>query len=415
MSNKLLYKIGVSLRYLWQHGLEALSERFYLFNTQADIVSAKSQAPAPEADGRVMQFKLLPTESAQAEFGIVERKLARMEKPAWTAQENCACLICGGPIRQVVELTDASEEVRLALGWCPACDYLQYSRRPPTEWFADWYKNSFDSSADLEHNLEVRPFTRRYYKRLQPLFGNRKLKVLDLGAGYGEKTMAFQREGHQLFCIEPSQARADYLKSAGCEVICGVLGDPSVEAFMRTHGPFDMVFTYHVVEHVAGSIDIFEQLASHVVQGGYFYLAIPELYKEGAMNNIFTLEHLNNFSRTAAMRFLNRLGFSVQQHGDDRFQYYTNYCQYLVGRKVGEQPVAWEAANADAHRFPAYLYHQMRLDALANKAGTVRLAVFGHQPLDYAYSGFGGAAVEGPQGTFRIRFSHGQQPLFWAS
>lgn len=414
MASGVLNKFVVRAKYIWQHSIEAFSDRFYLYNTRAKFFPLKQEAVCGTNEEGVVQFNLIPTKAALCEFDIVKRKLERMDNPVWEPEENCSCLICAGKTIQVVELLGAEGCVRLALSWCPACDYVQYSRRPPKEWFADWYKNSFDSPADLERNLEVRPFTWRYYKRLRPLFGERKLKVLDLGAGYGEKSMAFRRDGHQLFCIEPSQARADYLKSQGCEVVCGALGDPKVEAFMSKHGPFDVVFTYHVIEHVAGGIELFEQLASHVVEGGYFYLAIPELYKEGAMNNIFTLEHLNSFSRIAAKRFLNRIGFSVIKDGDDIFQYYTNYCQYLVGRKVSVQPVAWEVANMNPNRYPDYLRQEIHLGKLSQNGGTVRLSVFGHQALDYAYTTNDKAQAAGDSKVL-IRFVHGDLPTFWAS
>lgn len=406
-------KLKIRVRYLWQHGLEALSSRFYLFNTK---VAFRNQAPEagkiPKA-GDALELHLQSTPESSAEFDIVKKKLGRMEHPAWRSEDNCDCLICGASVQPVIEIAGQADAGALRLGWCSACDYLQYSSRPPKEWFADWYKNSFDPAGNLQRNLEVRPFTWRYYKRLLPFIGNRKIKVLDFGAGYGEKTMAFRREGHELFCIEPSQSRADYLESQGCTVVCGALGDPRVEEFMQTHGPFDLVFTYHVIEHVAGGIDLFEQLVSHVQPGGLFYLAIPELYKEGLLNNIFTLEHLNSFSRTAAKRFLNRLGFELAKDSDDPFQYYTNYCQYLIGRKVGAQPVPWEAENGDSERFPRYLAEQLRLNEFSPNGGSVSLRVDGHQKLDYAYAG--GAAEPGQDAPRMVRFVHGDSPLFWAS
>jgi 2-polyprenyl-3-methyl-5-hydroxy-6-metoxy-1,4-benzoquinol methylase len=411
----LVHKLKTLARYLWQHGIEALSDRFYLFDTKAALRRQPVGRAITGAGSDAVEFHLIPTVESKAEFDIVRKKLGRMEHPEWTSEENSACLICGAPVTPAIEIAGQSESGSLKMGWCPACDYLQYSRRPHRQWFADWYKNSFDPAGNLEKNLETRPFTWRYYKRLLPFIGERKIKVLDFGAGYGEKTMAFRREGHELFCIEPSQARADYLRSEGCTVVCGALGDPSVEEFMKTHGPFDLVFTYHVIEHVAGGIDIFEQLASHVRPSGFFYLAIPELYKEGLLNNVFTLEHLNSFSRTAAKRFLNRLGFEVIKDADDIFQYYTNYCQYLVGRKTAGAAVEWEAANSDSEKFFRYMAQQLHLAEFAEDGGALRLGVYGHQPLDYAYTTEAVQRIKEAQGLPRIRFVHADNPLFWAS
>lgn len=413
----LLNKLKIYVRYLWQHGIEMLGSGNYLFNTRVEHSPAAQDIVLKHdgASGGTIDFQLIDTLESAREFNVVEQKFMRMDHPQWRCETNPDCLVCGAAVKPVIEVTGLPGTPSLELGWCPACDYLQYSSRPPKDWFADWYKNSFDPVGNLDQNLATRPFTQRYFKRLQPFIGDRKIRVLDLGAGYGEKTMAFQKAGHQLFCIEPSQARADYLKSVGCTVICGVLGDPEVDEFMQEHGPFDLVFTYHAIEHVAGRIEDFERLTQHLGDGGMFYLAIPELYKEGLMNNVFTLDHLNNFSRTAAIRFLNRLGFAVERAADDVFQYYTNYCQYLVGRKVSKTPVSWEAENVDPDRYLRYVRQQLDLDRLSPEGGVVRFTLFGHAPLTYSYGSDTLRAVRASSTLPRVRFRHAGRPLFWPS
>ena len=412
---ELLKKIGLFTNYLVRHGLEWLSDRNYLFRPRLIKLVRDT-----EAGGNLLpaccEIELCADEFAAQEFGVVTSKLGRMNKPDWQVESRSGCYICNGTLQPMVEVVDSlglEQNRRLELSWCPACDHVQYSQRPSVAWFKDWYMHSFDQKESLEENLATRPFTWRYYRRLAPLLTKPSAKVLDLGAGYAEKTRAFKERGHQLFCVEPSEARADYLRSIGCEVVNGVLGEPAVTEFLNQHGPFDLVFSYHVVEHVAGDIDIYNPLVQQIAEGGLFYMAVPELYKEGAMNHVYMLEHQYSFSRTSGCRFLNRLGFEVVRAASDPFQYISNYCQYFVGRK--KAGVVLGEGNSDLQKYPRYLQEQFELARLAGSSGMVTYQTYSHQPLTYRYRCASGQSWDSASGQAMLRIVHGQQPLFYAS
>lgn len=411
----LFKKIGLFSNYLYRHLLEWLSERNSLFRPRLLLLEkdARVDAPLPLAG---CELVLCADAQAEQELGLVVRKMGRMDKPEWLVEARTGCYICDGALQPMVEVADAlnnEPERRLVLSWCPACDHVQYSLRPSVDWFKDWYMHSFDQKESLEENLSTRPFTWRYYHRLAPFLTKKSSKILDLGAGYAEKTRAFEARGHQLFCVEPSEARADYLRSIGCTVVNGVLGESAVTEFLNQHGPFDLVFTYHVVEHVAGDLSIYDPLVEQIAEGGLFYIAVPDLYKEGAMNQIYMLEHQHSFSRTSGCRFLNRLGFEVVRAESDPFQYISNYCQYFLGRK--KSGVELGPANTDLHKYPRYLQEQFQLSKLAGTSGTVTYQTFAHHPQTYRYRCAGSESWTPASGQALLRIAHGQMPLFWAS
>lgn len=411
---ELIKKISLFSQYLVRHGLEWLSERNYLFRPR--LVALNKDALTIELPAQGCELALSHDAMAKNEFGVVVSKLARMENPAWVTETRTDCYICGQAVQPMVEVADTLSEKparQMVLSWCPACDHVQYSQRPTADWFRDWYMHSFDQKESLEENLATRPFTWRYYNRLAPFLAGKTRKILDLGAGYAEKTRAFKERGHQLFCVEPSEARADYLRSIGCEVVAGVLGEAAVSQFLEQHGPFDLVFTYHVAEHVAGDLSLYEPLVQQIAEDGLFYIAVPELYKEGAMNHVYMLEHLHSFSRTSGCRFLNRLGFEVVRAESDPFQYISNYCQYFLGRK--KPGVELGAANSDLLKYPRYLQDQFALSELAGGTGNVTYQTFGHKPLTYRYRCANGMQWSPSSGQPLLRIGHGEMPLFAAS
>jgi hypothetical protein len=155
-----------------------------------------------------------------------------------------------------------------------------------------------------------------------------------------------------------------------CAPDFGTLGNPAVQRALRKNGPFDLIFTYHVIEHMYNARAELQVLRDIAAEGSIFHLAIPELYKEGILNNIYNLEHTASFSRLSAKALMKQTGFQPIVAKDDLFQYYSNYCQYLIGRKSGaSEPLAIEH-NADPEKFAHYLGDALSLDRIAALPGS---------------------------------------------
>jgi 2-polyprenyl-3-methyl-5-hydroxy-6-metoxy-1,4-benzoquinol methylase len=316
----------------------------------------------------------------------------------------------------VIQVVNADrDDDRIELSWCASCDYLQYSTMPSKAWISRWYASNWDSGGSIADKLETRSTTYRYFHRLAPYIGDRKLKILDVGAGYGEKIRPFALAGHDVHCTEATTRRAEYLREHVTKnVYLGTLDDPTVRESLRRNGPFDLIFTYHVVEHIYDARSELRILDEIAAKDALFYLAIPELHKEGILNNIYALEHISSFSRLAARTLLKQSGFRTIVDKDDLFQYFSNYCQYLIGRKAVPGESLPTETNADPAKMSRHLSHALSLDRIAALSGTSFSYTYnGHAKLTYSVSEETKAKCRTPAAHLPIRIYHHGLPLFW--
>lgn len=326
------------------------------------------------------------------------------------------CFVCGSrliPIVQVINYDDHRDYIEYS--WCQHCDHSQYSVLPSKEWITNWYLTNWDTSRTLDQNLELRKPTYRYYNRLKKYIGARKLKVLDIGAGYGEKILPFKEHGHEVYCTEATPRRADYLRrNVTPNVFLGAFDDPGVQAQLIRQGPYDLIFSYHVIEHIYNptmELQLLKQIAS---KDAIFYLAIPEFYKEGILNNIYSMEHIESFSRNSGKYLLKQLGFETICAEDDLFQYYSNYCQYFVGRKTENPDSIRVETGFNRQKLIDYLREVFHLDQIQGMSGNAfNCTYFKHAPLTYLVSDDTKRKCQQLESHLPIRIYHKGLPLFW--
>ena len=416
VSERTMRRILVFSRYFYQHALEYLSPRLSL--ERPVFRAAQAGVDIAEARDRTssIEFYLQADANARKEFERRDAAHTAFVTNIADKFRTARCFVCDSPLTPLVQVIDADNEADfIEWSWCAACDHAQYSVMPGKGWFTKWYASNWDADGSLDEKLATRKPTYRYYRRLLPYLGDRKLKILEIGAGYGDKIYPFKEAGHEVHCTEASARRADYLRSNVTDhVYFGTLDDPAVERALRQNGPFDLIFTYHVIEHVYNPRAELQLLRDIARDGAIFYLAIPELYKEGLLNNIYSLEHIASFSRHSAKVLLEKLGFDVIAARDDPFQYYSNYCQYLIGKKV-ERPQAVPAAGTgDPAKMTRYLCEALQLDRVSRLAGglfSYRYNV--HRPLTYRVSGESKLKCRDPERHLPVKIYHRGLPLFW--
>ena len=361
-----------------------------------------------------IEFHLHPDANARREFDQPNEARRLLVTGVRDKFRTDCCWICDHPLRPIIQVVNADDaDDFIETSWCALCDSQQYSVMPTKDWIARWYASNWDSSGSTAGKLVARTPTYRYYRRLLPYIGERKLKVLDIGAGYGEKSIPFVREGHEVHCTETTTRRAEYLRDHVTKnVYFGSLDSPAVQAELRRAAPFDLVFTYHVVEHIYDPRAELQILREITAPGAIFYMAIPEFYKEGILNNIYALEHLSSLSRRSAQMLMKQCGFQTVVARDDLFQYYSNYCQYLIGRKTDE-PIAVEA-NRDREKMANYLATALQLDRIATMAsGAFSYSYHGHAALTYGVSAESKAKCRESARHLPLRLYHRGLPLFW--
>ena len=414
-SGRLLKRAGVLSQYLYYMGLEAISPRLSLEHPRLKPESPTAEPVEADRTSSI-EFHLVSDANAHREFDQPDDARRALVTAIPDKFRTETCFNCDSRLTPVVQVVNASNpDDYVEIAWCSACDYLQYSVMPSKAWISRWYASNWDSGGSIADKLETRPTTHRYYHRLAPYIGDRKLKVLDIGAGYGEKIRAFALAGHDVHCTEATTRRADYLREHVTKnVYLGTLDDPSVQESLRRNGPFDLIFTYHVVEHIYDARAELQILREIAADDAIFYLAIPELYKEGILNNIYALEHISSFSRLAAKTLLKQSGFRTIVDKDDLFQYFSNYCQYLIGRKARPGETVAVETNPDPGKMSRHLRDALSLDRIAElSAPGFSYTYNGHAKLTYTVSAESKAKCRNPEAHLPIRLYHHGLPLFW--
>jgi 2-polyprenyl-3-methyl-5-hydroxy-6-metoxy-1,4-benzoquinol methylase len=412
-SGRILKRATIAARYAYHLGLETLNPAWSL---ERATFKPTSGGPPPAKDRTdSIELHLVADEHARREFDQPDERRRASVTRIPDKFRTSSCFICSSPLTPVIQVVNAEDDADLIeVSWCSTCDHLQYSVMPRKSWITGWYAANWDTGGSIADKLDTRRKTYRYFHRLEPYIRGRKLKVLDIGAGYGEKIQAFQEAGHEVHCTEATTRRAEYLRQhVTPNVHLGTLDEPAVRDALRRSGPFDLIFTYHVVEHIYDAREELQILRDIAAPNAIFYLAIPELYKEGIFNNIYALEHISSFSRRSAKTLMEQIGFDTVTDKDDLFQYFSNYCQYLVGRKAADAP-ADAPINQDAGKFARYLKDALQFDRLAALQGSNFSYVYnGHAPLTYSISEESKAKCRNPSAHLPLRIYHRGLPLFW--
>jgi SAM-dependent methyltransferase len=124
----------------------------------------------------------------------------------------------------------------------------------------------------------------------------------------------FKRAGCQVYGIEPSPHRAAVARRLGAEV-----GDVPVEELDADAfgGPFDLVLTNHVLEHVVDVDRYVERVASVLRPGGHLYLAVPNAHNDFLLQHAFYALHVHLFARSSLEQVLVHGRFAPQRVAED--------------------------------------------------------------------------------------------------
>jgi len=401
-------------RYLYFFALERMNRDWSLERLKFEPLTLRSQI-RDRSDS--IELFLLKEHNPLNEFEQPSEAKAKSVNKIPAKFRAVGCFLCKNkltPIIQVINFDDEQDYIEYS--WCQNCDHSQYSVMPSKQWITEWYATNWDGSGTLNQKLETRKPTYRYYNRLKPFLPRQKrLKVLDIGAGYGEKILPFKMEGHEVFCTEATPRRVQYLKThVTPHAFLGTFDDPKVQEALIKHGPYDVVFSYHAFEHIYNPASELQLLKTITTEGALIYVAVPEFYKEGILNNVYAMEHIESFSRNSGQYLLKELGFKPIRAKDDLFQYYSDYCQYFVGIKASESEFVQVPTGFPATKLTDYLRLVFRLESIAKmSANQFEFTYFRHLPLRYVVSNETKAKCLNPERHLPIRIYHKDLPLFW--
>lgn len=259
-------------------------------------------------------------------------------------QRDCPC--CGTELRTAAAIVGDDRTVRV--GCCPSCGYIGYQDRPTAEWFQSFYSSDWDSGRDIDKIIESVRTKKEFNTHplndtVQGIPFNPEAKIFEMGTGYGSGLAGMRNLGYKhLSGVESCQHRARVSREGfGLDV-----RHESVE--QHEGGPYDIILSFHVLEHCYDPSAIIAKLASMQRVGGHVVIAVPNVTGEPTMGVLMFLPHLHSFSTDGLERLLMRHGYEVVEHK------WTRDNQTIIARYTGvvksREPGNFAAAGADKLR-----------------------------------------------------------------
>ncbi len=234
-----------------------------------------------------------------------------------------SCQLCGNDQRTLLFRDDPYEVVR-----CSECRLVYVSPRLTGESLRDqvygekyWKSDSPKTHGYADYAQDAKLYLKTFRKRarlLDPHFGGRKLKVLDIGCAAGFFLQVMREKGHDVYGVELSAPIATHaIEMLGAErvhigTLESVAGRPG---FAR--GTFDLVTLWDVVEHVPDPQTLLRGARSMLQDDGFLVLETQNVASCFARllgsrwQHYKHQEHLYHFDPTTIRVLLAQSGFDV--------------------------------------------------------------------------------------------------------
>lgn len=160
----------------------------------------------------------------------------------------------------------------------------------------------------------------------------KKMKVLDIGCGYGHILYALREKyGCEVLGVEPSEETAKLgSKAFGVKIMTGVFEECSFDR------KFDLILCSHTLEHIEDPFVFLSQIKKLLEKKGSLFVEVPNILKPSRypLETFLYDEHLQTFSSYSLYLLLRRVGFATVGYRDLDFLYFV--CR--LGEKDVERP-----------------------------------------------------------------------------
>lgn len=228
--------------------------------------------------------------------------------------------------------------------YCVVCEHRYFQKMPSVTWLNRYYSEEFDAGLTeltrprrgLKDRVKRLPGVEMAWTTLVRLIGREEpglrqiraflegiietngsyyearpdiQKVLEVGCGYGGKLKLFRRLGYESYGVEASRQRADECRKEGLTVFDCPITDLGQ---VYQHGPFDFVYSIHVLEHIADVSTHLAQLTRLIRAGGMLYIQVPNIWQgETLFMQSHAAIHCHTFSVHSLAKLLNQNGFTT--------------------------------------------------------------------------------------------------------
>lgn len=293
--------------------------------------------------------------------------------------EISGCPACAAVDAQTqLAVAEGHSTVGLAVARCEQCTHAYSSRRPNDDWFAKYYQQDWDTGVtsrgsrveQVRNQLRRSTPLRRARDASLGLIGRResnlhdartltlltgvapgashfdrlpeRAKLLEVGAGYGYTLSMLQRAGFDCYGTEASPYRVGVCRAKGLRV--EQTGIDSFDA-VAPCGPFDVVYSAHVFEHLTDVAAILGRLVELIAPGGVLYIEVPNgPVVENLLHRTHVPVHAHFFSAAS-------LGALLERHGLGVVRVLSDANLHVIAKKGFDPPAPLAGGASTAESF----------------------------------------------------------------
>ena len=236
--------------------------------------------------------------------------------PVQLEVEECACPVCG--CRENDELLRCdSFGFPINTVQCVGCGLVYSNPRPSTAFLTDFYRRKYrrfyegigkitDSYVGSRNHHEL---AARRMERYRKYLGQR---ILEVGSGTGCFLNAVRNEfpDTTVIGLEPDPYGAEYARKR-----FGAIVEQKFLADYVTEEAFDVVTSFHVIEHIADLSDFLNSVRSILSPDGFVIIETPNVAGSWSGIGMFHVAHLQTFSPSTISNLLQGNSFEVVECG----------------------------------------------------------------------------------------------------
>lgn len=205
------------------------------------------------------------------------------------------CGLCGGASGRTVSSIDAKCGRPLQVVLCNDCGLVQQDPLPSEEDLAAYYRDHYR----VDYKGTYAPKLKHVYRAglvaldrcdFMNKFGVVGGTLLDIGAGGGEFVYLSRCRGFRSVGVEPNVGYAEFAQSR-------YNVDVTIGDHRKVFRSFQVVTMFHVLEHLADPVRVFEALGAIVEDGGTLVVEVPNIEaRNSSPRNIYFKAHVFYFS-----------------------------------------------------------------------------------------------------------------------
>jgi 2-polyprenyl-3-methyl-5-hydroxy-6-metoxy-1,4-benzoquinol methylase len=251
------------------------------------------------------------------------------------------CTLCGASESSLLQIgVRHAQEVEVRR--CTTCDLVFLSPQPSEEelefYYSTLYREDYRlTQVEERHKNDLE----KAYLRVQRLLPRLKpeTRLLEVGSGSGAFLDAVRPYVKEVIGVEPDSATRRWIEQTlGFQVLEKIPEDGS-----ETEG-FDVVVSFHVLEHVPAPLDFLAGLKKVLKPGGEFVVEVPNVddvlvgvYQVPSyLQFYFQKAHLYYFSRKTLALALEKAGYHATISGIQRYDL-SNHIRWMLSGQPGGQ------------------------------------------------------------------------------